>query len=286
MTHKLHAGDKKNNPLNANWHQLIKGLTPVDIMKILLLPLVWVMVMFLPFSIRTQMPLSLHKPSWWQFFTHAFIHRDVEHLMTNLAFLLMVSVALLILANRISKKQLLFKTMMFTVLVLPILMGILAVIIYPTFALRLGRLLGGSLIVSALVGFLPMWFIAYFASKTKTNLFSLPALYIPLSAILIVFATIYANHSWRTYPLLLGLLVLTVSLTQYLPTIRSICKIRFKKEDILEIGLLVLIILFFIAGLIDLFPKNPVTESGAVDFFAHYIGLAFGVIVSFLYNMN
>jgi membrane associated rhomboid family serine protease len=275
----------KLSNLKKDFIELIKDISLKDIIVFLVFPIFITFLMFLPSIIREFLSFHIYNPKWWQFFTHAFIHKDLGHLWHNLQGYFIFGVILLIFASRIKNKKDLFILFLFTLISLPIISSIIEILIYPIFMPMIKTSQGSSGIVSAILGFLPMLWIYHFSKKQRTNLininfFNISTLYVALLFVIIY----YPIHKNILFILLLIGFILFFSFL-YRKNFKPILKGVFKesKDNVIFYFLTILLPVFFMIAPLLLFPVKIVQGNSLVDFFMHYIGLLYGIIISFIF---
>lgn len=275
----------KYSNLKKDFNELIKGILFKEILIFLAFPIFISLLMLLPSIFRESLSFKIYDYSWWQFITHAFIHKDFSHLWHNLQGYFIFGFILFVFANRIKEKKNLFLLFLFTLISLPIISSIIEVLIYPIFMPMIKTSQGSSGLVSAIVGFLPMLWIYHFSRKQKTNLinmnfFSLSTLYVALLFVI----TYYPIHKNILFILLISLLIILFCFLyrkNFEPLIKGI--FEESKDNMLFYFLSILLPMFFMVAPLLLFPRKIIQENSMVDFFMHYIGLLYGIIVSFLF---
>jgi len=111
--------------------KFFEGLSPKDLIFLLIFPLLTILIMFLPDSLRTELMLNLKNPQWWQFFTSAFIHQGWNHLIKNLIwYFLFVFPLFFIVATRTEKKKYYFRFLIFIILTFPLVESIFQFNVY------------------------------------------------------------------------------------------------------------------------------------------------------------
>lgn len=271
--------------IKKDFKELIKGISLKEIFIFLAFPVFISFLMFLPLIFRESLSFKIYDYSWWQFISHAFIHKDFNHLWHNLQGYFIFGIILFIFANRLKEKKNLFLLFLFTIISLPIISSIIEILIYPIFMPMIKTSQGSSGLVSTILGFLPMLWIYHFSKKQKTNLinmdfFNLSTLYVALLFV-IIYYPIHKNALFILLTLILIFLVCFLYRKNFKPIFKGI--FEESKDNIIFYFLVILIPVFFMVAPLLLFPVKIVQGNSMVDFFMHYIGLIYGIIISFIF---
>lgn len=271
--------------IRADFFDLLRGITLKEIFLFSLFPILIAFLMFLPENIRRILSFNIYSASWWQFVSHAFIHHDFNHLWNNLKGYLIFGIILFIFSNKGGNKKDLSLLFLLTLISLPIISSVIEILLYPTFMPMIKTSQGSSGLVSAILGFLPMLWIFYLSKKQKINLitlnfFNLCGLYVAL-----LFVSIYYPiHKNILYILIVAASIIFIGFLNrknFKPMFNGI--LEESKNNIIFYFLLILIPLFFMVAPLLLFPVKIVQGNSLVDFFMHYIGLIYGLIISFIF---
>jgi len=271
--------------LKEDFFELFRNILLKDIILFSIFPIILLSIMLLPEAIRQILSFSIYEPSWWQFFSHSFVHKDWGHFLNNLRGYLIFGFILFIFANKIKEKNVLFWLVLSIIISLPILSSLVEFMFYPKLLPMIKTSQGASGIVSALLGILPIFWIYYFSKKEKTNFTTTYYLNIVMLYVASLFVFIYTGIHKR---LLINVALLTLFLFFifiYRKNIKLILKsiAEESKGNILFYFILFFIPLFFILAPTILFPTNVIQGNSLVDFFMHYIGLVYGILISFIF---
>lgn len=276
----------KYSNLKKDFNEVIKGISFKEIIVFLAFPIFILLIMSLPSIFRESLLFEIYDPSWWQFITHAFIHENFNHLCHNLQGYFIFGFVLFVFANRIKEKKNLFLLFLFTLLSLPIISSIIEILIYPIFLNNIRTSQGSSGLVSAMVGFLPVLWIYYFSKKQKTKLINIDFFTVSILYVVFLFGIIYYQIHKNFLSILLVLLLMILFCFRY----RKNFKLVFKgiseesKDNVIFYFLLVLLPVLFMVAPLLLFPTEIIQEdSMMVDFLMHFIGLLYGIVVSFIF---
>jgi len=275
----------KYSNLKKDFNELIKGISFKEILIFLAFPIFISLLMLLPSIFRESLSFKIYDHSWWQFITHAFIHKDFSHLWHNLQGYFIFGFILFVFANRLKEKKNLFLLFLFTLISLPIISSIIEILIYPIFMPIIKTSQGSSGLVSAILGFLPMLWIYHFSRKQKANLinmnfFNLSILYVAFLFV-IIYYPIHKNIQFILRVSLFIILFCFLYRKNFKPLVKGI--FEESKDNVVFYFLSVLLPVFFMVAPLLLFPTKIIQENSMVDFFMHYIGLLYGIIVSFLF---
>jgi len=271
--------------LNRDFVEFVRGITLKDVFISLLFPIIITALMFLPSNIKELLSLHIHNPKWWQFFTHAFIHECFDHLWHNLQGYFIFGIVIFIFANKIKEKKNLFLLFLFILISLPLINSTIETLIYPIFLPTLKISQGSSGIISAILGFLPMFWIYYLSIKQKVELINVNFFNIAISYMGLLFAIVY-------YPIhksMLAILLISSVIVFFSFLYRKNFKLIFKgvikelKDNVIFYSLTILSPILFMVAPLLLFPVRIIQEDSLVNFFTHCIGLLYGVIVSFTF---
>jgi len=271
--------------LKKDFIELIKGITLKEILIFLAFPVFITLVMLLPSIFRESLSFKIYDYSWWQFITNAFVHKDLSHLWHNIQGYFIFGLILLVFANRTKEKKNLFWLFLFTLISLPIISSIIQVLIYPIIMPMIKTSQGSSGLVSAILGFLPMLWIYYFSKKLKSNLINLNFFNLSTLYVALLFLIIYYPIHKNILSILLVLACILFFAYLYRHNFKPIIKGIFEesKENVIFYFLVILIPFFFMVLPLLLFPVKIVQGNSLIDFFMHYIGLIYGIIISFIF---
>lgn len=271
--------------LKKDFFELFRNISLKEIVLFSVFPIILFVIMLLPEVIRQNLTFSIYNPSWWQFFSHSFVHKDWGHFLNNLRGFIIFGLILSVFANKIKEKKLLFCLILTIIISLPILSSLIEFLVYPHFLPMIKTSQGASGIVSALLGVLPIIWIFYFAKKEKINFITTYYLNIIMLYVTCLFVFIYTGIHKKLLINLALLSLFVFFLFIYRKNFKLILKsiAEESRGNILFYFLLFFIPLFFILAPTILFPTNVIQGNSLVDFFMHYIGLVYGILVSFLF---
>jgi len=263
----------------------VKGISLKDVLFFLAFPSFITLLMFLPLTIREPLSFHIYNPKWWQFFTHAFIHKDLGHLWHNLQGYFIFGVISLIFANNIKNKKDLFILFLFTLISLPIISSIIEILVYSRFIPMIKTFQGSSGLVSAILGFLPMLWVYHFSKEQRINLINMNFFNISILYIALLFVIIYYPIHKNILFILLVIGFILFFTFHYRKNFRLILKGVFKasKDNVIFYFLTILLPVFFMVVPLLLFPVKIVQGNNLVDFFMHYISLLYGIVISFVF---
>lgn len=282
--------DKTNkliNELKKSFRELIEGITKRDILFVLIFPCIITFLMFLPKTTIQILKLNIKEPSWWQYITNAFVHNNWAHYAGNIFVYFVYVTLILLIANLGNIKKEFYKLFSFIIISLPIVSSFIQVIAYPIILYWLPNLkysAGSSGIISALSGFLPLFWIIYVKNKNPELKVNIDFMLFFMIYIVLVFAFKYSQIPSLILFLLtmLGFLFLTnwrvfkISFSEILKEI---------KENPFKAWIIIMIPLFFILIPHIIFPsvKHLFNNGSFTDIGLHYVGIIYGLIVSGFY---
>src|SRR3989344_3944732 len=223
--------------LKEDFFELFRNILLKDIILFSIFPIILLSIMLLPEAIRQILSFSIYEPSWWQFFSHSFVHKDWGHFLNNLRGYLIFGFILFIFANKIKEKNVLFWLVLSIIISLPILSSLVEFMFYPKL--------------------LPMIKTSQGASGIHKRLL----INVALLTLFLFFIFIYRKN--------IKLILKSIA--------------EESKGNILFYFILFFIPLFFILAPTILFPTNVIQGNSLVDFFMHYIGLVYGLLISFIF---
>lgn len=271
--------------LKKDFCDIAKNVSKKDVLLILILPILATFLMLLPDNIREQLKLNVHNPSWWQFLTSSFIHQDFTHLSSNVSLFLLLGFVQIMLIAKLGKQKRYFYLLYFTSVTFPILSSIVVSTWYPKLVPNILSSSGMSGIVSAMLGFLPTFWVIALSKIRNTKLLDVNFFNIILTYVATSLVFIYYPYHKNTL-LLVGLpLLMAVFVFLYRKKIVEIAKgtiIQSKGNVIIYLLLLFYPIFFFVAPN-GLFPTQLIQNGSFVDFLVHYFGIFYGFSVSFFF---
>lgn len=275
---KLTLGAIKTNFINV-----INGITLKEILIFLLFPIVITVLMLLPVTIRETLSLRNHNYLWWQVFTSAFIHKDWNHLLSNIQSYLAFGGILLVFSNKAWGKKDLLSLSILILISLPLISSIASLLIYRNYSIE--TIQGSSGLISAVLGFFPILWVSYFSKKNRQNLMNMNFFYVCILYVALLYSTIYLPYYQSIilpFTIFISILILSFF---YRNSFKTILKgIREESKANVVFGfLLVFIPLFFMAAPILLFPLKTIQNGSQVGIFVHYLGLIYGVTLSFIF---
>jgi hypothetical protein len=282
------------NSLKKQFLGLIKDIQKRDILLFFLFPILITLLMLLPSATKEILQLNIKEPSEWQYFTQSFVHNNWEHLSSNLFGYFLYSILLMVFVNKCNLKKEYYKLFVFIVISLPILNSYIQVKSYPILLSWLPNLqhsTGSSGIVSALAGVMIIFWAIYFAKINKKIKFDVRTSSFFLVYVVFWFVLFYSRrNSYIWIVILILLFILLITLIHNFKEIFIEISKESKKGLVSTFILIITPLLFFVTPLI-IFPNfnNMFRDKRLTDFFMHYIGIVYGIIVTssyfiFMYN--
>jgi len=255
--------------------QTYKELKIRDFWIYLILPFISFIVFLFPKSLQDNLAMDFTNPQFWQFLTSAYVHKDFSHFFGNISLYITITLLLIFLAKKSNLLGRLEKLTLTTLVLLPIVSSLLSYY-YPIFNLQTER--GASGLVSAVLGFVPALWFAVTHPKMRTKLYyglilpSIFVLYLSFS-----FTYVYIPK-WKFYSLILIILFLVSFVLLFIKNQLNLVKNNLHTYLISFIS----ITFFFLIPLV-IFPKSYISNGTLTNFITHYIGIMFGVGISFIF---
>jgi membrane associated rhomboid family serine protease len=261
-----------------------KGLSLKDFLFISIFPFIILSMMFIFQENKSVVSLNISNPLWWQFFTSSFIHFDMAHLINNLMNYLIFIGLIIFYSNKINMKQQMYTLIFFIFISFSIISSLLQCLVFPLF-IPLDTSQGSSGLISALPGIFPILIAAYYSKKYKINfldeIFTLSSLFIG-----IIFMITYSdvNRNKNLLLILSTIILFIILLFKFNKNLKLLFLYINKEKNIFFIiNNASLIILFALVPSISLFPTDFYVKGIFTDFITHYLGLCYGLIISYLY---
>ena len=274
----------KLSKIKKDFIELVEGITFKEILVILSFPIFITILMFLPPNIIDSLSLHVDNPQWWQFFTSSFIHENLIHLLDNIQTYFIISFVLLIFANKTKNKKNFFTLFLFNLISLPLISSLIEVLIYPKFIPSIKTSQGSSVLISSMLGFFPMFWIYYFSKKQKNNtidkFFNLSLSYLYL-LIVVIYYQIHKNILLVSAFFFYFLFYCYFYRKDFKVFVKNIYE--ESKNNIIFCFLTIFFLIFFMTAPLILFPLKFVKGNTVIDIFIHYIGLFYGIIISYVF---
>lgn len=252
-----------------------KKLEIKDIWIYFILPIVTFILFLLPKYVQDNLAMNLKNPKVWQFITSAYVHKDFSHFFGNISLYIISILLLIFLAKKSNLLKRLERLMIITLILLPVLSSLLSYY-YPIFNLQTER--GASGLVSAVLGFIPALWFAVTHPKMRTKLYYgiiLPLLFVLYLSLSFTYTYI---PKWKYYSLILIIIFLISFILLFIKN-----QMKFVKNNFGIYFISIISISIFFSIPITLFPKTYIINSTLTNFITHYIGIMFGVGISFIF---
>lgn len=266
---------------------LFDGFSLKDLILLLIFPTIITILMLLPDSVRVAMMLNVKNPQWWQFFTSGFMHQDWTHLTNNLVwYFLLVFPLFFLIATKTNKKKYYFHFLIFIIITFPIISSFFVVRYYPGIFQNLIYSTGSSGIIAAFSGLIPSFWLLSIANKEKLRIkrrFALISIFYLIFSFLIIYFPI---HRKLYLTLLIGILFVIFLFSYKKGLLSILIRIGFEeRKNIISAFISLFTIILFIFTPILFFPKITLLNNNGTltDFLVHYLGLAYGLIISFFF---
>jgi len=266
---------------------LFEGISIKDLLLLLIFPTIITLLMLLPDSVRISMMLNVKNPQWWQFFTSGFMHQDWAHLTNNLVwYFLLVFPLFFLIATKTIKKKYYFQFFIFIIITFPIISSFFVVHYYPEIFPNLIHSTGSSGIIGAFSGLIPSFWLLSIANKEKLRIkrrFALISIFYLILSFLIIYFSI---HRKLYLVFLIGILFLILLFSYRKGFLNILIKIGFEEQkNIISAFVSLFTIILFIFTPVLFFPKITLLNNNGTltDFLVHYLGIAYGLIISFYF---
>ena len=235
-----------------------------EFLPYLLFPLLLILLFYLlPMELQNQFAFTASNPVWYTRFTASFFHNSTEHLVSNVSAIVVILLVIWLFAWKAKKTNDLWKIVLLVILTTPLLTSSFTQIYTPT--LPLSR--GASDILFALLGLIPAFILL---SLDCRNSF-----YYWASGILAILLVGAAIQGQTTYVEVLAILQYPIFFYLLLKKDGTL----LSKDGVLVFIAVLLLPLIILSG----FPIIPVYNGSMVGVFQHYVGLAWGLIVGWIY---
>lgn len=258
---------------------LRRVVVPLDIVALLFPAILFVAVGTLPLALREQLAFSYTDPDMVTALTASYVHANSSHMFRNLtAYLVVVPTAFLIsvLADR---KQLFYTLFILVFAVFPFVLSGLNLIV-PREALSLGA----SGLTLAFVGYLPVAIAEYVRRRFYVGNIvrrSIAGALFFVGLIIVIPLTVATIRPRLAVVLVFVAFLAVVGYSvglQRSGVNRSM--LRGSPPGFLELSIWSIGI--FVVALITAFPTDPLSDSGVVNTYTHFIGYALGFLNGYI----
>ncbi len=254
-----------------------------DVLVLSAFPVLITLVMFLPQAMQDAMKLNLRNPSWWQLLTSGFVHNSLSHYFDNLIAFLLLLLLQIIIVYKMNWKKEYFMLLFFTIISFPVVSSIVKLLWYPGIMPIVSVSCGSSGIISAMIGFIPVLWVAYISKISGKKLLGFSFFSTVLAYIVLSFAIIYFHYHRDIMLMLVIITMVCVFAFAYRDNLRHIYRAIIRESNIFMLFYLLFLLLFFLASPLLTFPLKLVQGNSSVDFFAHYLGFIYGFFISFVF---
>ena len=251
---------------------------PVDIVVLLFPAALFLGVGLLSADLRQQLAFSYNDPSVLTALTANFAHADAVHLLRNLTAYFVVVPTVYLLSALAGRKQLFYTVFVVVFAVFPFVLSGLNLIL-PREALSLGA----SGLTLAFVGYLPVALAEY--ARRRFAVVSIARRSIAAGLFFVGLVVVIPLAVAAVQPGIAAVLTVVAFLAVigYGATLRRSgvdgSVLRGPPPGFLELGIWSIVVL--IAGLITAFPADPLSDSGLVNVYTHFLGYALGFLSSY-----
>ncbi|AZQ16083.1 rhomboid family intramembrane serine protease [Halorubrum sp. PV6] len=252
---------------------------PIDIVAFLLPAALFLGVGLLPPELRQQLAFSYNDPDVLTALTANFAHADAVHLLRNLTAYLVVVPTVYLLSALAGRRQLFYTVFVVVFAVFPFVLSGLNLIL-PREALSLGA----SGLTLAFVGYLPVALAEYTRRRFPVVSVARRSIAAGLFFIGLVIVIPLAVAAVRPGLAAALTIVALLAVIGYGVTLRrsgvdrSI--LREPLPGFLELGIWSIVVIT--AALITAFPADPLSASGLVNVYTHFLGYSLGFLSSYI----
>lgn len=125
--------------------------------------------------------------------------------------------------------------------------------------------------------------MSYISKSAKKNLIDSKYVTIILLYVTLSFIVVYYPYHKQLLPIILFGVLLVIAILPYSKNTMDIFNGIINENNTIIYFLLIFLPLSFIIGLAGLFPIILVQENGFVDFATHYLGVYYGLVMSFIF---
>ncbi|GEM_PF-3940871 len=261
-----------------------KVVNKISLSKILLffiLPIITTITILLPANIQESLRFNLENPRIWQFLTSAYVHTNLNHFLGNLLLYIIISLIIIYIAAKTQSLEKVNKWLLFILISLPIADNVLIKYFLISTFTGYTSLCGASGIVSALLGFLPLMWIISLKEKLKHSYY-LMSFFIIYIGIFVVMR--YTNKIILKLIIFLTLIIFGLCLRTDFKKLGKATLGYGKDGKVLsDVIISCFSLLIFLLMPYATFPAVLQSGGTITNIFAHYLGMVYGLIVSFIY---
>ena len=244
-----------------------------------LVPLVLILFFVMPSGLQSQIILKPMQPTFISAFFSNYLHTNLEHLVSNLFFYLIV---LLFLFNLETEKKRFYVVAVGLLLVLPLISSLIIILVLS----RIPPSLGFSAIVSGFLGY----FVYAIYANVKTKYY--PKLKYSFLGLFLMLNVLFWSIAWSAYELLMISSILTIcvlylnrqAIKQTMLKIKPKIKQPLKKSFPISV-FISFTLAFAVLGFLILLPRNVIGPNNSiVNIFAHYVGYLVGLSLPLIYD--
>lgn len=280
VNEETNAAHESGAPVEESFADAVRRVVqPVDIVALLFPAALFLGVGLLPSELRQQLAFSYNDPDVLTALTANFAHADAVHLLRNLTAYLVIVPTVYLLSVLAGRKQLFYTVFVVVFGVFPFVLSGLNLIL-PREALSLGA----SGLTLAFVGYLPVALAEY--ARRRFNVVSIARRSIAAGLFFVGLVVVIPLAVAAVQPGIAAVLTVVAFLAVigYGVTLRRSgvdgSVLRGPPPGFLELGIWSIVVL--IAGLITAFPADPLSDSGLVNMYTHFLGYALGFLSSYL----
>jgi len=255
--------------LKNDFKEIFNKISSEDLSLVFVVPIIITIIFLLPQTLQEPLRLNIQSPSWWQFLTSSFVHKDFSHYSNNLSLFLIFTILNIILISKTEKKTKFYLLFLIIILIVPLISNFITYKYLP----QLKSTQGASDLVAAVFGFLPITLTYYFYKKNKK--INREKLYYAL----LFYSGLFVWYIYKKHIILLIVCIIFYLCFLFIIKNQFLFIWRFLKENKNKLLTYVLIFCFllYLLGFYALFPKNLTEGTSVVNIIGHYVGFVMGI---------
>ena len=264
----------KDGPLS----DIVDTVELKDIFFLVAVPVVLIVVHLLPGGVQSGLVLDTGDFLLANFFTTAFVHQSLGHLLGNIGSYALVVLPMFLMCALMGRKKRFYGMLLVFVLLFPF---VLSLVNYYAFEFYVGEsttTMGFSGVVSALLGLMSLVIVSFSREELGLGLGYVDSLWF-LAFTSLVLALVYDPVSQATALTLAFLLLFSWKIWRKVDA--GSVKEAWNRKGRFELVLLAFII--FICTSFSMFPGDLVSGGGVVNILSHYIGFCLGFLSSYVF---
>ena len=244
----------------------------------IIIPIIVLIASFLPLSMRDTLKVNLLDFNIITFYTAVFTHDSLEHFLGNIMVYYLYTFYAYLLSLISQRRKWFIRNYILFFLILPPIMYTALISANRHY---LGNIMhfscGLSGILSAVLGLLPMSFIA-FLKNSGIEVRSIEVFYLIILTSALAIPYIY-NDSYLLLAIVPAIVYLVWRNRNGLKAISRFLK-KLIYQDLFSSTLVVSVLILYFTGIAAIFPRTIFQEGILTDILTHYIGWAAGLLIS------